>query len=162
MAIILTKKGEEILVDDCDYELVSKHTWCLDNGYSSTKIKHNGKWKKQLIHRLIMGVYDSKVLVDHINGNKIDNRRENLRLCTNSENLRNRGTNKNNTTGVKGLYYHKQHNLWQAEITLHGKSHTKSFSCNKYSDAKELAIKWLDENGPKLHGEFYTRSTSTK
>jgi len=155
MAVIYTKKGEEIFVDDCDYDLVSGFYWCLDNyGYARRAIKHNRKWTTQKIHRLIMNVTDPKIHVDHINGNKLDNRKENLRLCTNAENCRNQKVAKNSQSGIKGLYYHKQLNYWQAQIMLNGKSHSKTFSCNIHQDAKEQAIKWLEENREKLHGDF--------
>lgn len=157
MAVILTNKKEEILVDDDDFEWLNEYIWWLDNrGYAMTAIKHNGKWKNQLMHRMIMDVNDRWMLVDHINGNPSDNRRSNLRLCTNAENMRNRGATKNNTSGVKGLHYHKQCNLWQARIRLNGKQYTKSFACKKHGEelAKELAIQWLEQNREKLHGRF--------
>jgi hypothetical protein len=155
MKIIKTKKGEEIFVDDEDYELVCEYTWFLNTyGYAITNIIHDGKRKQQSIHRMILGVSDSKVLVDHINWNKLDNTRSNLRLCSQSENCRNRGPQKDNTSGVKGLNYDKQRNRWIAQIKLHGKRYKKSFFCKKYPDAKDLAIQWLKENREKLHGEF--------
>jgi hypothetical protein len=154
MKIIKTNKQEEIFVDDEDYDWLSKHTWWyLSNGYAQTNIKHNNKWKTKLMHRLIMGVTDRWTLVDHINNNKIDNRRSNLRVCNQSENLRNRGLQKNNTSGIKGLSYCKQYNSWKATINSN-KQYTKSFSCNIYPDAKERAIQWLKENREKLHGDF--------
>jgi hypothetical protein len=154
MAIIFTKKGEEILVDDCDYERLCEFCWFLNKGYAVTNIRHNGKQKKQSMHRLIMNVTDPKIFVDHINQNKIDNRRENLRLCTCAENQRNRGASKNSQSGIKGLCYCKQNNRWIAHIKLNNKSHKKSFSCKKYPDAKELAIQWLEDNRPLFHGDF--------
>ena len=154
MAVIYTKKNEEILVDDEDLDWLNEFSWYLDKGYAKTTIKHNGKYKAQKMHRLIMNVSDRWVFIDHIDGNPANNRRSNLRLCTNAENSRNRAINKNNTIGIKGLYYHKQSNQWRTVIILQGKRHTKSFSCNIYTDAKELAIEWLKENRPILHGEF--------
>jgi hypothetical protein len=154
MAVVLTKKQEEIFVDDDeDYELVSKHTWYLNtNGYAVTEIRH----KQQKMHRMIMGVTDPKVFVDHINGNPVDNRKSNLRLCTNAENCRNQKVHKNSQSGVKGLYYCKRRNQWKAEIMLQGKLHRKSFACKKHGEklAKEKAIQWLEENRPLLHGQF--------
>jgi hypothetical protein len=154
MKIIYTKKGEEIFVDDEDYELVYKHKWCLNNGYAVTSIPHNGKYKQLKMHRLIMGVNDPKVSVDHINGNTADNRQSNLRKCTNAENGRNRKLNKNSQSCIKGLFYDKHKNRWTAYITLNNKKYRKTFSCNKYPYAKELAIQWLKENRPLLHGKF--------
>jgi hypothetical protein len=106
------------------------------------------------MHRIIMGVTDRLTLVDHINGKPADNRRENLRLCTQSENQRNRGSQKNSQSGIKGLHYDKHNNQWKARIILNGKFHQKSFSCNIHLDAKEKAIQWLEENRPLLHGDF--------
>jgi hypothetical protein len=155
VAVILTKKGDQIFVDDCDYDLVSGYSWRLDNyGYAVTTIRHNGKRTTQKMHRMILCVTDSKIQVDHIDGNKADNRRSNIRLCTPAENKRNRGPQKNCQSGIKGLYYLKHKNRWKAEIKLNGKSHTKYYACNKYPDAKGLAIKWLEENREKLHGQF--------
>ena len=157
MKIIYTKKKEEIYVDDEDYEWLSKHKWCLSsNGYALRTIKHNGKRKKLRMHRLIMNLSDQKVFVDHINGNKLDNTRSNLRLCTNAENTRNRGANKNNISGIKGLCYDKRFNRWKAQISLNGKDHKKYFYCNKHGEelAKVKAIQWLEEIRPTLHGEF--------
>jgi hypothetical protein len=155
MAVILTNKGEEILVDDCDYERLCEFCWNLNAyGYARTEIKHNGKWKSQLMHRMIMDVTDSKIYVDHINNKPADNRRSNLRLCTNAENQRNTKVHKDSQSGIKGLFYDKHNNQWTAHICLNGKTHKKSFTCKKYNDAKEKAIKWLEDNRAKLHGEF--------
>jgi hypothetical protein len=155
VAVILTKKGEEIFVDDCDYERLCGYSWYLDKyGYAVAETKHNGERKKLRMHRMIMGVTDQKVLVDHINCNKIDNQKINLRVCNQSENARNRGASKNSQSCVKGLYYSKRLNQWKAEIMLNNKKYRKSFSCNIYQNAKELAIQWLEENRGKLHGDF--------
>jgi hypothetical protein len=155
VAVILTKKGDQIFVDDCDYEWLNKHKWHLNkDGYAQTNIKQNGKYKIVSMHRLIMGITDSKVQVDHIDGNRVDNRQENLRLCTNSENCRNRGSNKNSKSGIKGLCYDKHNNRWKADITLNRKRHRKYFACNIHPDAKEKAIQWLKDNREKLHGDF--------
>ena len=155
MAIIYTKNGDQILIDDEDYERLCEFSWYIDdNGYARTDIRHNRKRKHQYMHRLIMNVTDSKVHVDHINHDRADNRQCNLRLASQSENARNRGTQKNSQSGVKGLSYLIRGNSWQAQIMLNGINHTKSFSINKYHDAKQLAIDWLDEKRPILHGKF--------
>ncbi len=85
-------------------------------GYLAFKI--NGKYS--YVHKWIMGVpYDRSVRVDHINGNRLDNRRENLRICTHAENVRNRPKkNKNNTSGHPGVWWHAQAGKWAAEIKL--------------------------------------------
>jgi hypothetical protein len=60
--------------------------------------------------------------IDHIDHNRLDNRKCNLRLCTNQENSRNKGLNLNNTSGVKGVYFDKQLKKWRARITINYKS----------------------------------------
>lgn len=88
----LTKNGSLILLDDEDYPL-TKVAWGINSvGYArrTIRVKENGgKHKTLLMHRHIMDAKAGEV-VDHINGNKLDNRRSNLRLCTQSENLLNR------------------------------------------------------------------------
>lgn len=102
MAIITTRKGEEIIVDDSDYEWLSKFTWHIGNGYAMRDIRVDGKHTTIYMHREIMNT-PSEYHTDHINGIKTDNRRCNLRVCTRSENSSNRGANSNNKTRLKGV-----------------------------------------------------------
>ena len=108
----------KVLVDAEDWERVSKHTWGVnrkrDKFYARTYIRVPGhylkgphKWKQPKynsvgLHRLILDAPPGKH-VDHINGDTLDNRKCNLRLCSIRENLLNRGPNKNNTSGYKGV-----------------------------------------------------------
>lgn len=155
MKIIYSNQEEEIFVDNEDFEMLSKYTWCLHNGFATTNIRqHNGKWKTHLMHRMIMNVTDPKIIVDHIDGNKSDNRRHNLRRCSQSEIKMGRSACKKNPTGIKGLSYHKPNNQWRVYIGLNGKIYSKAFACKKHPDAKEKAIQWLKETREKLHGEF--------
>ena len=78
------------LVDDEDVERLSRHSWYLDEqkpGYYRVRSKISGSWFT--MSRYLLDVYDSKVHVDHINGNPLDNRKKNLRACTQQENERN-------------------------------------------------------------------------
>lgn len=106
-------QGQFAIVDDDDFEIVKNHKWCIHHGYavSSRGIR---------MHRLIMNCPDSKE-VDHINRNRLDNRKENLRICTRTENCRNRGENKDNTSGYKGVNFHKPLGKWRAKIVLNNK-----------------------------------------
>ena len=90
--------------------------------------------------------------IDHINGNRIDNRICNLRLATNTENSRNSGLAKNNTSGVTGITWHKQCNKWVAQITVNRKNHNLGL----YVD-KDEAIK-VRKEAEKIHfGQFIRR-----
>lgn len=103
MAIIKTNKSEEILVDDSDYEWLSKFKWHMNfNGYARRNLRIGGKRTMIFMHREIMNT-PSGYFTDHINGVKKDNRRCNLRICTRAENAKNRKMNSSNTIGIKGV-----------------------------------------------------------
>ena len=112
---LYNKQGEEIAraIIDLEYiEVISQYKWHLrDNGYVSTS-------DNIYLHRLILNC-DSDMVCDHINRNKLDNRRENLRICTQQENIWNQGVQKNNTSGYTGVY--KRNNKWCARINVNGK-----------------------------------------
>jgi hypothetical protein len=119
-----------------------------DHGY--TRIEINGK--SYYAHRLAwLYVYGEmpKLHLDHINGNKSDNRICNLREATRVENLRNTSKNIKNTSGAKNVYLHKPTDKWQVRIALNGKS--KHFGL---FDDFELADLVAIEARNKYHGQF--------
>jgi hypothetical protein len=85
MKHIFTNKGTAIVVDEQDYAFLNQHTWWINNGYARTIIDG----QRIYMHRLITGA-SNFLVVDHINHNTLDNRRDNLRVCTQKENLYNR------------------------------------------------------------------------
>jgi len=94
MELIITKRNGEqftVLYDECDHEFVSSHSWSMSfDGYARAAIKNeNGKWVTRSMHRLLLNPQNRSMEVDHINHNRVDNRRCNLRLCTKSENQKN-------------------------------------------------------------------------
>lgn len=94
------------LVDDEDVPRLIKYRWCLNNtGYARTSISSS---EQILMHRFIMKLPKNKPWVDHINRNKLDNRKENLRTATSSLNNHNRGLQRNNRSGHTGVYLHKK------------------------------------------------------
>ena len=102
------------------------------------------------MHREIAGLtWGDKLVVDHINGNPLDNRRTNLRVCTNAENMRNRGKNKNNTSGFKGVTYFKFAKLWKAQIKVDRKGVFLG-----YFKTPEAAHQAYCEAAAKYHGDF--------
>lgn len=102
-------KIAEAVVDADKYEVVKDHKWCMDfNGY----VKDS---RGRYLHRVI--VNKDNLYVDHINGNKLDNRLANLRLCSNADNLKNRvKLPSNNTSGILGVRFRSDRNKWYAEI----------------------------------------------
>lgn len=97
------------MVDDEDFERVSQFKWHVyisgNKIYAVGAYRLNGRWTTRSMHRFIMGVTDKCIQVDHIFHNGLDNRKENLRLATNSQNQKNSRIRKSNTAGYKGVYF---------------------------------------------------------
>jgi hypothetical protein len=123
MKEIQLTQGKVALVDDADFEFLSQWKWCAQRSdnlyYASRKISlDNGKTKTFRMHREIMRPPDN-LLVDHKNGNTLDNRRENLRICTNQENCMNSSLPIDNKSGFKGV--HLDRSKWRSRIVFNGK-----------------------------------------
>lgn len=115
ISILTVNTGREILIEESDYNLISEYLWCESKeGYARTTSKSN-KNKSILMHRLIFG-NRSPELIDHINGNKLDNRRCNLRGCSNSQNQMNRQVSKNKSSQYKGVHWASDRGKWRALI----------------------------------------------
>lgn len=143
---ITTASGVLILADAADYDLLSKYSWCISKtGYAVANI--NCKVVK--MHRYILGLSEPTEIIDHINGNTLDNRKANLRRCTNTENSRNCKLSKNNTSGASGVNLIKSSGRYRARIMVNRKEirlgHFKTF---------EEAKKARREAEKKYFGEF--------
>jgi len=115
---ISTKKYPNIytLVDDNDFEWLNQWKWNYHHGY----VERNKNNKTISMHRLINNTPNG-FETDHINRNKLDNRRINLRTVTLSQNRRNIGIKKNNTSSVKGAVWLKKNKKWLVRITTNKK-----------------------------------------
>ena len=122
--------GETFLIDYEDFEKVSKYFWTYSTGYA---VRNKNR---QPMHRFVLGLGKAeryKIEVDHINGNRLDNRKSNLRIVTRQENMYNKSEYKNNTSGVKGVKWNKDRQKWQVQIN-HNK---KRIHLGLYSDLEE-------------------------
>lgn len=114
-------------VDDEYYEILNKFKWCAYwdrwNWYALRNSSFiNGKRKKIWMHREIMAA-PKGIQVDHRNGDGLDNRKENLRLCNNQQNQRNKiNANKNNKLKIKGVCWDNSKKKFQAYIGVNGKA----------------------------------------
>lgn len=117
--ILCNKDGEEVarsLIDLEDVELLKNIKWRLcKSGYAYNN-------KIGFMHRLIMNCPNDMV-IDHINGNKLDNRKVNLRICTTAENNRNQNKRRGDySSQFKGVYWHKKANKWITRIKVNNKT----------------------------------------
>ena len=144
----LTAKNEMFYFDLEDYDKIKSIGWsCNNQGYIIGNITINGKQKKIRLHRLIMD-FPKNMVVDHINGNKLDNRKNNLRICSNRENVFNSSASKRNKLGVKGVSITRC-NTYQAQIQIDGKLKY----LGSYKTIKEASDAY-DNAAKKYFGEF--------
>jgi hypothetical protein len=141
MKTIPLTKGRFALVDDLDYPWLSKLKWCFSSdGYAvNFYADEYGKRHRQSMHRMIMAHTRSDPLphhiqVDHINRDRTDNRRCNLRYATRTENQANKDKQKNNQSGYKGVSWHKT--KWEARI----KYGDKKLYLGRYDDPFTAAL----------------------
>ena len=140
------------------------------NAFSSIKIGQEAGWEKvktetlvyreigfkqtqykahRLAYYMYYGIDPRNIDIDHEDGNGLNNKINNLRLATRSENGRNRGLNKNNTSGVTGVYWNKARNKWMALIKVNGEQKYLGLYINK-----EDAIQARKEAEKKYFGKF--------
>lgn len=111
-------KGNFALIDKDDFDRLSKFKWHFDGRYAARGFSSNGKVYKKYLHKEIV---DYK-MVDHINGNKLDNRKENLRPTNKSLNAANAKTSNGKYRGVSFAKDGKKKKRWKSRITVDGKS----------------------------------------
>ena len=155
MKEIPLNQGYVALVDDQDYEWLSQWKWTaivgVDGSIQAARRTTVGEGlpRKQIaMHRAILNAPDG-LQVDHINHHSLDNRRSNLRLCTQSQNNMNQRRNKRNTSGYKGAYWHAPSHKWAAKIQVDGRSIW--LGC---FDSVEDAAKAYREASAQYHGAF--------
>lgn len=153
MIKIKLSQGMEALIDDEDFSIVKKYEWHVcrvrksEKFYAHSHILINGKQTKQTMHRLIMGNAD--LVIDHINGNGLDNRRKNLRFCKNGQNLCNRGPQKSNKLGIKNIWFDSDRERFCVDVSFDGKRVFRG----RYKTLDQAIVK-RDEALLKFHGEF--------
>ncbi len=149
MKIKVGRSQNYTLIDEEDYIRVAQKGYYFcnsDRGYVILKKPLGGnKYKEVYLHRFIMD-FPKDLQVDHINRDKLDNRKENLRICTGAENSRNREQNKGN---FKGVHYSKKNRNWVAQIT----KDYHVYHLGSFSTEIEGAIAY-NQKAIELHGEY--------
>ena len=115
-----TTKNEKFYIDKEDLELIKPYTWSFNNtGYLRANVNRNTGTR---MHRFILGLdKNDKRMVDHINHDKRDNRKSNLRICSNKENSWNASPSKSSKSGIPGVNWDKRYNKWAVYLTKDGK-----------------------------------------
>jgi hypothetical protein len=140
--------GTKVQIDESDYTLFAQYKWGVYSGsrripYVSTTTK-----PRRYLHKLIMNA-GPELIVDHKNGDTLDNRRANLRICTICQNNQNAITRKDNRTGVKGVCWDSRDRRWRVFIQANGKRKSLG-SFMSLSEAREV----YEKNTIELHGAF--------
>lgn len=126
MKIISLSRGLVTVVDDEDFDYLMRWVWhamkSRNRFYAAgSQTYPDGTTQHFLMHRIIMKATPDQ-FVDHRSRDSLDNRKENLRFCTNGENQMNAGIPSHNTSGFKGVSRTRQGDKWRATIQLHGVS----------------------------------------
>lgn len=150
-----TEDGTEFYFDLEDYDKIKDYRWSKSNGYVVCYKVHNGKRYRVHLHRLIMDLdNEDKRMVDHINLKRNDDRKENLRICTYSQNQCNRDrqhearANKSGYTGI-GIIHTKKGDKYRVTIAINNKEYHLGYFTNLQD-----AIEARQKGEEKYHGEF--------
>lgn len=142
-------KGKVAIVDEEDFDELNKYKWFVGNhGYAQRGTNKRGKPAMVLMHREILNAPKGKV-VDHINMEKLDNRKSNLRIACQAQNMLNCEVRLTNTSGYKGVHWSESRKKWRAAIT----KDYKNYHIGMYDDKKEAARAY-DFMAFKFFGEF--------
>lgn len=121
MRKIKLSQGKHCLVDDEDYDTIMKFKWCCNNSGLRAYAVGTIEGKMVLMHRFIMKPKKGEI-IDHINGDRLDNRRKNLRICSYSENGQNLHVLRLNTSGLRGVSWSRRDSKWRVSIRANGKN----------------------------------------
>lgn len=149
--IIALNKGEVAIVDDGDFDWLNQWKWHIhrETRWGRYAVRTDSRSGKVVImHRLIMDA-PKGMQVDHINGDGLDNRRENMRLCTNSQNTKNKRLSKSSTSGYKGVSWFSKLGKYASRIRVDG----ELIRLGYFHDPIEAA-KVYDEAAKRYFGEF--------
>lgn len=155
-----TKK--EFYFDLEDYDLIKDYCWKENPPTNNNKNGYlNSTYKSVSIHGIVMHKenyrkekYKNDFVIDHIDGNVLNNRKQNLRICTNQQNLMNCKLSSNNTTGYTGISYDKKYNKWDAHIMIDRKNiHLGRFA--NIEDATKARLKAEEEYFGEYSRNYY-------
>lgn len=155
-ALWLPIGGGRTLINESDLKLVSEYDWCLNKKETGKRTEyvrtHEGSMK---MHQLFLGEPPEGQVIDHINGDGLDNRRTNLRFCTHSENHANERKRRGGTSVFKGVSFDSNRDKWSAKIMVNGETR----NLGRFDDESAAAIAY-DLAAVEIYGQ-YARTNSS-
>lgn len=151
MKVLLAQSGEKILVSDRDFPLLRKFNWFLDtNGYPYTRA---------VITKFILDPRRDRVR-DHRNDDKLDNRRRNLQLITQAQNIQKARPSKaaSKSSRFRGVSWHKAMKQWRATLSFRKRGQKKKQISLGYYDSEQAAAKAYNRGAQKRWGRFAWRN----
>ncbi|MEK6883422.1 MAG: HNH endonuclease [Nanoarchaeota archaeon] len=151
--IILTGKiglGKFALVDDGDYQKINSIKWYFCEGYARHDIRFSKTSKKIIfMHRVVLNNFNRNIEIDHINGDKLDNRRNNLRIVTRQQNMFNRRKRKLLSSKYKGVSWNKKNKNWRAMIRINN----RTLNIGSFRNEQDAASAY-DIKAKEIFGEY--------
>lgn len=148
--LIPLSQGKNAIVDAEDFERINQWNWSASSYRGKFRAcrftERNGR--PTFMHHVILGI-PHDTMIDHKSGDGLDNRKQNLRRCSNQQNSFNKGMYSTNTSGFKGVVLDKTSRKWKAQITVNG----KGFSIGRFKTAEAAALAY-DEAAKVVHGTF--------
>lgn len=144
MKMIPVGEKDFAIVDDEDYDRLASYRWAIKSGYARASVEG----RSRVMHQLLLEC-PSHLRRDHINRNRLDNRKSNLRIATPTQNAANANLRKDNTSGFKGVTWNKGLARWKAQVRDGG----KRLFLGYFTDAAEAARAY-DRRAKELFGEF--------
>jgi len=150
---ITLTSGKTAIVDDADFDRANRISWYAARRSNKWYAAHmdtdeTGKHIIILLHRWLVGATPD-IEVDHKNGDGLDCRKDNLRVCSHAENMRNMKRHRDNSSGYKGVSWHSQTKQWRAKICLN----YKTYHLGLFDDPIDAALAY-DKASKSLHGVF--------
>lgn len=140
--------GQIAIVNDEDFKELNTRRWYLSNkGYPTRKDNRSGISHSIAMHRVILCAKAGEC-VDHVNHNRLDNRKSNLRICTQSQNQMNK-TKLKGTSKHKGVYWNKTEKKWYARI----KFNWRQYHLGTFTNEDDAGLAY-NKKAMELHGEF--------
>ena len=146
-----TKNAQGVINSKCAGKVAGYKSFLKNGDPCTIQVRFDTKLYKahRIVWILLVGPIPPEMIIDHIDGNPFNNKLSNLRLATVSQNAMNRGPQKNNTSGYKGVFFFKRDKSWQAQITISGKRKHLG-----YFDTPELAYSAYLSAEKVLYGDF--------